>query len=525
MNEAKPAGGCGRLADWLLWLLVFAAGFLALAAVQLYLPFLPGYDAYYHTAAAELIRDRGLVDSLPWVEVSLYRTRYADTELLFHLALIPFVSLHRLYGPKLFIMLVSALLVLLSGIVARRMKLPLAWLVPFLLLAGGIGVELRLNLCRPHLFAFGLVLLLLWALHSASSLGLFLVGFAFPLCYVAFHLPLIIAGMWFAASLLSRSRLPWKETAAVAAGVALGLLVHPYRDNLLYIWWVLMAGDLTDMVWSINPPVSEFLPASAGAVFFDTGLTIPLLLAAGAAWLYTRQRPGRRTIFCLLLFAAFTVLYFSYRRFVLYWVAFGSFAALGVIGDCRIGEKLGRLWTRHRMATASLFAVFFFLLAGNVVKSVMGLQRADREEIIQRFEGATGWMNSNLPAGSFLFHCEWDATPFLAYHAPGFRYMNVLSPNFSIAYSPCLHLEWENICLGKSPDAAMDIALDFGASFVLVERNEGNDLLMEELLRDWRVLELYRDEEAAIFEILWPDACVPDLRGRRAGDPVGGTLE
>ena len=61
--------------------------------IQLCAPGFVGADAYYHVKVSELMMQQGIFDRFPWTQTSIWKDRYADKEFLFHLYLIPFISI------------------------------------------------------------------------------------------------------------------------------------------------------------------------------------------------------------------------------------------------------------------------------------------------------------------------------------------------------------------------------------------------------------------------------------------------
>ncbi len=96
----------------------------------------------------------------------------------------------------------------------------------------------RFVLVRPHLLSISLALVLVWAAARRKHLVLTAVSALYPWAYVAFwQLPSLLLAAE-TARFLSGERLSWKPVAAVFAGIATGVAVHPNTVNLLSINWI-----------------------------------------------------------------------------------------------------------------------------------------------------------------------------------------------------------------------------------------------------------------------------------------------
>jgi hypothetical protein len=67
-------------------------------------------DGYYHARLAQLLPERGLSRSFPWTQVSTWKDRFCDKEILYHVAMAPFARLaaEPLHGALLFSVLLAA---------------------------------------------------------------------------------------------------------------------------------------------------------------------------------------------------------------------------------------------------------------------------------------------------------------------------------------------------------------------------------------------------------------------------------
>ncbi len=495
-NDIEPV----TPAAWLQVGAVFVMTILAMGSVQFSKYQMVGTDSFYHTSAAELIREEGLVKSLPWVSASVYRDRYADTEVLFHAMLIPFVGKEKRIGPKIFTVLLSSLILSLLAWVMVRHGMPYSWLWITLILSAGVALTFRLNLTRPHLLSLMLSILFAHFMLSRNTLGLLIVSLIFPMVYVAAHLLLVLLVIYFAACFLTGRRLPWTYLLISITGIGTAIAINPYRANWPYIWWILNVGDLSDVVLKAAMPVREFIPPSASDVM-NTGLILPTVLAMITFVLVTRTKLGLRSVFLSLVATAFFVLYLLYQRFVIYFIPFTALAMASISADTKLHLAIKNQAGRHRHWSAVLMSLGLLLLCGQLLRSVVMSQKSIGQENTPRYTNAARWMNKHVPPGTNIFTCQWDSTPFLIYYAPALRYINVLSPNFMIAYDLELYKSWISIRDGRAPDAMQLIPSKFHSNWLFIEKDKTPAKLLEQALSSPGAKLMYDDYQSAIFRL------------------------
>ena len=89
-------------------------------------------DVYYHAEIAKLVLAHGPVHVFPWLDLTLLGTHYADLHFLFHVVLIPFVSVFGIFrGGHIAAVVLSALLLVGFYECLRRLQIrwPLVWTV------------------------------------------------------------------------------------------------------------------------------------------------------------------------------------------------------------------------------------------------------------------------------------------------------------------------------------------------------------------------------------------------------------
>ena len=150
---------------------------------------------------------------------------------------------------------------------------------------------------------------------------------------------------------------------------------------------------------------------------------------------------------------------------------------------------------------------FFIALLGGaalIVGLFVNLQ-ASRESIggskpAERYGGASEWLIANTPAGSMVFQTDWDDFPRFYFYNSHNTYTIGLDPTYMQIHNADLYEGWTELTQGRSDDLSGEIFETFGARFAIT------DLAHKSFLSaagdDPQMVETYRDEYAAIFEIV-----------------------
>ena len=204
------------------------ATFVLLALLYLRAPYLYDADSYLHLAVSRLYTEQGFVEGLPWPRFSVMHERYGDKELLFHVALMPFVATgDAATGGRLALAAFDALVLTVLGVLAsRRLGWP-GWLVPWWTFVAAPPWNDRLMRLRPEMLALALLLVAAELVVRRRWAWLALTAALFALSYTAFHLLVGLVVLFTIALLLADRKVEWRPLVATLAGTAAGLAVRP----------------------------------------------------------------------------------------------------------------------------------------------------------------------------------------------------------------------------------------------------------------------------------------------------------
>ncbi|MBN2492948.1 MAG: hypothetical protein JXR96_00050 [Deltaproteobacteria bacterium] len=482
---------------------VFAVGCLVYGSMQFARPGLVGADAYYHTRIARLMAERGLVfeGGFPWTQASSWREHFADKEFAFHLLLIPFLGRDLTLGPKCLTALLAALVMALIAWMALRQRWPLPWLWPAVLLAAGVLLHLRLNLTRPHLLSICLTVIAAHLMLRRSVWALLLVALAYPLCYTAAHMLPALAAVYALACLLAARPFPWRTLGVVLSGTLLGLAFHPYRSEILHLWYTQNFEVLSNAFDLAGALAVEFQPPDGRLLVDDSGLLLFGTLGVCLGFLLLGRRASLRTIFLFAASGAYLILFLNVRRFVEYWAPFTVLFLASGSADLLEGFDAAAWFRRHRIAASLCLAGGFALLVTQQLRGVTGAQEIIAQDARPRYEIESRWLGALVPAGETVFSCWWVSFPFLFHRAPAQHYLVGLDPTFMTADDPERFRLWVRISTGQEAEPADRILERFGARWVLAEKLEPHKPFLAQARRDRRFWLRFDGPEAAIFVI------------------------
>jgi hypothetical protein len=442
-----------RVRRHLPWLAAYVA---VAAAVQWWATNPWDADTGYHVAVARLIASHGILRAFPWTPFSWLAERYADKELLFHLAMVPLAGLDWVTAAKIIGTVAGALLLATQYGILRASDRPAAGWWPLVALASSGYFVMRFALVRPHVVAIALALLVTWAAARRRYVLLLAAAVVYPWSYVAWHMALVLAGVVELAAVLAGRRPEWRTLAVVAAGLLVGLVVHPNFPAIVELaklqsWDVLVAS-----AWGGRAGLeqgTEFLPFDAEGLVRVAA--VPLAAVAVALVLALRARWEDPVPLAFALAAtAWVPVTLASQRFIEYLVPF-AFTALAL--------ALPRHGARVATAAAGAVAIGWTALLGRLPVESLRTRQLD-------FPPATeAALRATVPEGAQVFTCGWLATGEMMLALPERKFMVALDPVFFLVHDEARYRRWFTLVHAPPDSPARVVREEFGAEFVLCE--------------------------------------------------------
>lgn len=480
--------------------LLFAAFAAFLAAVQFATDALAGNDGYYHIRLAWLMRTHGVDVPFRWLPLTvLNEAQFVDHHFLYHVLLMPFTYGDLRWGAKAAGVLFPALAFLAAWWLLRARRVPYAALWSLGLLAVSEAFIYRMSMPRAQSLSLAVLFLALHWLLAGRHRLLLPLAFAYVWLYNGFPLILLLAALYVTARWLVERRVAWRPLVYVALGIALGLLAHPdFPHNLLFLARH-VGPKLADPVGvSVG---SEWYPYRTTQLLENSGPALLVFVAGIVALGLHAGRMDVATATGLFLAVLFGAMLFRSRRFVEYFPPFALlFAALawspvirGYLADVKAKRTRLLRWVLPGLGVLLLVPALAFNLSAS--------RRAlERSKPYGRYAGAAAWLRENTPPGARVFQTDWDDFPRLFYYNTHNTYTLGLDPTYMQSYDPELYELWVDVTRGRVEQPSAVIADQFGASYVFTDLK--HDDFLHEASQDPDLMEVYRDEEAVILQVI-----------------------
>ena len=496
-------------------LTLFILFFMGMAVIQFATPDMPDNDGYYHIKLAYLMRTEGLKPDFTYLPLSiLNENEFYDHHFLFHVALIPFTYGDLRLGAKWAAVTFSALAFLAIWYLFHRQRVPFSWLWALALLGISDAFLYRMSITRAQSLSLGVLALgFLWLLER-KYWRLALLSFFYVWMYDAFPLIIALGVLHLVAVALTERRFEYRPLLFIGGGILLGVLINPYFPVNISFSIQHMLPKLADAT-SVRVG-NEWYPYDTGQLL-DNSLPSLIAFAGGILGVgLTGRKIDLRTTLALLTVLLFGLMLFQARRFVEYFppfaLIFAAFALTPFFMDEQPGDQTQGLPEFPQFATPSLLKVLsanlpvsalaLFVLVGGYLSIPATQKSIQNSKPYDLYANASKWLEQNTPAGSRVFQTDWDDFPRLFFYNTHNTYLAGLDPTYMQLYDADLYDLWVDITHGDVEDSSKIIASDFGASYVHTDLN--HDGFLDQAAEDPGLKEVYRDDQAVIFEVITP---------------------
>jgi hypothetical protein len=333
-------------------------------------------------------------------------------------------------------------------------------------------------------------------------------GFIYVWMYDAFPLLIALAVLHFLAVALTERRLEFRPLLYTCAGIVLGMVVNPYfPDNLIFSYHH-MLPKLADAT-SVRVG-NEWYPYDTKQLL-DNSLPSLVAFASGALALgLTGRKIDARTALGLFISLLFGVMLFQARRFVEYFppfaLIFSAFAWAPLL-ESRPGAAQAASTPRPRFRSLLPSYLPVTVLSMAVLVSI-GLSisparaAVDNSKPYGLYANASLWLEKNTPAGSRVFQTDWDDFPRLFFYNTHNTYLIGLDPTYLQLYDAELYDLWVEITQGDVENPSQVIATTFDSRYIHTDLKHGD--FLQVAAEDPGLKEVYRDDQAVIFEVIAP---------------------
>jgi hypothetical protein len=347
----------------------------------------------------------------------------------------------------------------------------------------------RFVLVRPHQLSIILALVVLWAAVRGRLAVLAAASAIYPWAYVAFwQLPCLLLIAAETARFLSGEKVQWKPSAVVAAGIAVGVAIHPNAANLLGINWMHMVDLLFKQSWGervgfdLGAELNPYpLPAWVQGLLFSVLMTITAFIYA-----WRNRREDSVSLAFALAALGFCALTIKTARFAEYFVPFSAAAMALASRSIR--------WRYLPLAIIGVSIAWMAWVQPNVL-SDLSKRPNDMPPRIATF------LQQQIPTGAQVFTTDWDHTGWLMLTLPDRRFIVGLDPTFFYLKDPELYRLWYRICREAPAGSAETIRRRFGARYVLGLNMPGTSKLFSQLRSERGVRTLLVSDIWLLFDL------------------------
>lgn len=466
-----------------------------LAIIQFSTPNLFGNDGYFHIRFAQVMRQQGLRPPFVWLPLTILNSEaYFDHHFLFHILMIPFTYGDLREGAKWMSVIFPAITFMTGWILLRGQRVPYASLWSLGFLAMSDAFLYRMEMARVQAVSLMMIFLILHVTLTRRYRWLLPLSFLYVWLYDAFPFIMVLVGMYVMLHWLLDGQLELRPLIYVGLGIGLGLLINPYfPNNVVFIYHHFLPKVTSATEARVG---SEWYPYKTWTLVENSGPAL-LAFAAGAfAMGLNRRRIDTRMATLFLTAILFGFLLLKSRRFVEYYPAFALlFCAVAW------GPLLTEWLQTKRWLNKALPVMLTLLLIPAIWLNV----ERTREQVqdskpYERYAEASAWLTENTPAGSRVFQTDWDDFTQLYFYNTHNTYTLGLDPTYMQLYDAKMYELWVDISRGRVETPAQTITETFGAGYILTDLKHKD--FLREAETDPRLTEVFRDEYAAIFQVV-----------------------
>jgi hypothetical protein len=391
-----------------------------------------------------------------------------------------------------------------------RQKVPLAWLWALGLLGVSEAFLYRMSITRAQSLSLMLLAVAMLWLLEGKTWRLALLAFLYVWTYDAFPLLLALGVLHFLAVAMTERRFNLRPLLFIGGGILAGLVINPYfPDNILF------------SIQHMLPKLADATSVRVGNEWYpyDTGQLLSNSLPALAAFAsgilalgLSSRKMDVRTAFGLLTALLFGLMLFEARRFVEYFPAFAlifaAFAWSPLLSQSQPAPVPESDSAPLGLPAFSLRAYLPAALIALTVLFGMRLSIPAAQESLRGskpyylYAGASAWLKENTPAGERIFQTDWDDFPRLFYYNTHNTYLIGLDPTYMQIFDPQMYDLWVEITQGKVENPSGIILSTFESRYIHTDLKHGAFLRVA--ANDPGLREVYRDDQAVIFEVVTP---------------------
>lgn len=450
-----------------------------------------GDDIYFHIKYSYLYRilPWSQIYDFSWLQYTFPKDQFVDLWWLYHFLQTPFTYIKDLLlAAKLSTL--TFLLFFLFTFVKTLKALDIKWrpLWVLLLLFGSQSFLFRLTLGRPLTINLIFFLLTFIVIYKQKYKWLVVIAALFLLNNVAVVLLIPMVGLYCVIASISRKKLVAQPLIYVCVGLALGLVLHPFFPDNLYLTFVqIYHTQFTSLLNQVGVG-NEVYPYSFYDYLTVNGGLLLLWLVSLGLWTKSKEYMKDREYgwWVIAVSVLVVVLSFKSKRFIEYSIP-GSVVAIAYLWQPYLKKisfgNFRRTWLGVWQFKAA-FIIFTAALLSFGWWNVRVIHRDIRSSpSVLPIAVAADWLQTNSKPGMIVYNTQWDQFPQLFFWDHTNNYILGMDPTFMYIRDPEIYKKWIAINdedvgkWGQVQNLHQVIAYDFNASFLLIEDDRNPQLL------------------------------------------------
>lgn len=480
--------------------LMLLASFAVLVFVQFAGPDIVGTDGYYHIKVADLMRQQGFPLDFPWLKYTILdQEGYTDHHFLLHVFEVPFTIVFgdlRL-AAKWSAVVAGTLAFAAFAWVLLRHNIKAPWLWVIVLFAASSPFLFRMSMARGQSLSLALQFIAFHLIMTRNAKALLILSAVFVWTYNGFLtlIPLVLAGM-LAHYVVDRT-VEYRLLFAVSAGIAAGLVLHPYFPNDIKFLWHHVVPKLFDAEYATSVG-REWYPYNTWEWLTRSWVAVLAFLTALLTAQWSQLKRDQAVLYWLLTGALYFFLFLKSRRFAEY---FPAYAVMFLAFASR--PWFDQFWQSLRNQEALWARAVSVLIGAGIftgLYTTMVSVRADiaRQPATSAYRGAALWLKENTEPYETVFHSDWDDFPKLFFFNTHNTYLVGLDPDFMRLKDADLFRQWEQVTRGNIFQVSA-IIRNFETRYVFSEKYHYK--FVENADKDERLHRVFEDEFAVVYRL------------------------
>lgn len=476
---------------------------LVIWLVQYSSPYIVGADGNLHARMALMIAKSGFLRSLPEAHFSWFAVRFSDKDFLYHLYLVPFVTiLGYTAGTKLAAAVGFSLLAVSVYVVLKRL---VSWpftVLGMLVLAMSPKFLRDMSEARPFVFAVMFTVLGIDAVQRKSPKAVFLIGLLYGMTHLSAWVLPVYAVMYAVYGWISSGKLPYKVVLASVGGYALSFLLHPnFPNNVFYAYingilvpWYAITGGVLELGAEFFPITTRDL-ATRYPAYILGGASVPLVLP------YLRNSHRREIAgwgTATVIFALFGMV--SQRNLTHLYPVAVIFLMIVAESSAKSMKEAPKLMADRLRSVLVPVLLAGLAVCGYLTLSIVRIMLLSDAYWSDHYTRVARYMEKSIPNGNRIFHTNWSDSQYLLGLAPQYEYIETLDPIYMYTYDKPLYELYRRVSFGSEKDPYSALTKSFGTYYGYAGKNYFNAFI-EQIRKDSRFTIMAEDELGVVFSV------------------------